>query len=145
MTRSRFCAVPLSEIPSATPSARDKALWKPVRAHLGIRAFGTNAYIATSDGQQLIEEHTEPAGSENLGTSGGHEELYLVVGGHAEFAIGGEAVDAPAGTLVFVRDPDVPRSAVARSAGTTVIAFGGAPGEAYAVSPWEQRELREHR
>jgi hypothetical protein len=39
----------------------------------------------------------------------------------------GEEFDAPAGTLVFVRDPSVHRHAVAVEAGTEVLAFGGDP------------------
>ena len=36
-------------------------------------------------------------------------------------------------------DPDLVRSAVAREAGTTLICFGGTPGEAFEVSPWERK------
>jgi hypothetical protein len=47
-------------------------------------------------------------------------------------------LEAPAGTFVYVRDPAVTRSAVARDRGTTVLAFGGTPGEAFSVSEWER-------
>jgi hypothetical protein len=65
----------------------------PVREHLGIHAFGINAYTPGEDGT-LINEHDE-AGS-------GQEELYIVLDGKATFEVDGEAVDAPPGTLVFV-------------------------------------------
>jgi hypothetical protein len=42
---------------------------------------------------------------------------------------------------VYVRDPDVRRGAVAREPGTVVFVAGGAPGEAYEVSPWEREEF----
>ncbi len=103
--------------------------WTPVRRHFGIRAFGINAYTATEAGQEVVEEHTE----DQLG----HEELYVVVVGHARFTLDGEEVDAPAGSLVFLRDPAVKRAAVAVEPGTTVLALGGKPGEAYVPSAWE--------
>ena len=103
--------------------------WTPVRRHFDIRAFGVNAYTATEAGQDVVEEHTEK--------SLGHQELYVVVTGHARFTLDGVEHEAPAGTLVFLRDPAVRRSAVAVEAPTTVLALGGKPGEAYTVSGWE--------
>jgi hypothetical protein len=103
--------------------------WRPIRRRLGIRAFGVNAYTAEKVGDWIVEEHTE----ESLR----HEELYLVVRGHATFTLGGDEVQAPAGTLVFVSDPDLKRKAVADEEGTTVLAVGGKPGEAYTPSAWE--------
>jgi len=67
-----------------------------------------------------------------------HEELYVVVDGHATFTVNGEEIDAPAGTLVFVSDPDARRGAVAKDAGTTVLVVGATPGKAFEVSPWEE-------
>lgn len=103
--------------------------WTPVRRHFGIGAFGVNAYTAREAGQDVVEEHTEEAL--------GHEELYVVVAGRATFTLDGEEVDAPAGTAVFLRDPEVRRHAVAREPDTTVLAVGGKPGEAYEPSAWE--------
>jgi hypothetical protein len=48
-------------------------------------------------------------------------------------------VKAPAGTFVYVPDPGSIRSAVANEAGTTILCLGGTPGEAFGVSPWEQK------
>jgi hypothetical protein len=103
-------------------------VWKPVRRELGVTAFGINAYTAAAAGDEVVEDHDE--------TSLGHEEIYLVVSGHAIFTVDGEEVDAPAGTLVFLDDPAQRRSAVARDAGTTVLAIGGVPGR-HEVSAWE--------
>jgi len=103
-------------------------VWKPVRRTLGITAFGINAYTAAAPGDDVVEDHTEEAL--------GHEEVYVVVSGHAVFTVDGEEVDAPAGTLVFLDDPAQRRAAVAREAGTTVLAVGGLPG-VHRISAWE--------
>jgi tetratricopeptide (TPR) repeat protein len=107
-------------------------LWRPIRRRLGIEAFGVNAYTCEAAGEEIVEAHDELGGG-----AGGHEELYVVLSGHAVFTLDGEEHDAPTGTLVFCKDPAVKRSAVARTAGTTVLAVGGARGEAYKVSAWE--------
>jgi tetratricopeptide (TPR) repeat protein len=105
---------------------------RPLRRPLGITAFGANAFSAGA-GERLIEEHTE-AGS---GGSGHHEELYVVLTGHATFTLDGEDVDAPAGTIVFCGDPETHRGAVAIADGTTALVIGGPPGAAGPISPWE--------
>ncbi len=102
--------------------------WLPVRRPLGVSAFGTNAYRADA-GEHLIEPHTEEGG--------GHEELYVVLAGHATFTVAGEQIDAPAGTVVFVAEPADHRQAVAVADGTLALAVGGAPGAAGPVSAWE--------
>jgi mannose-6-phosphate isomerase-like protein (cupin superfamily) len=102
--------------------------WHPVRAHLGIRAFGTNAYTAAKVGDDVVEPHTESP-------SFNHEELYFVARGRATFTLDGETVDAPAGTYVFVPDVATMRHAVATEPNTTVLSFGGPP--TFEPSPWE--------
>jgi tetratricopeptide (TPR) repeat protein len=104
----------------------------PIRVRFGIGAFGVNAYSSPEAGGRIIEEHDE------LGTGAGHhEELYVVLNGRARFILDGEERDAPAGTLVFVRDAAVRRGALAEEAGTTVLVVGGVPGQAFRPSPWE--------
>jgi tetratricopeptide (TPR) repeat protein len=98
-----------------------------VGRHFGIRSFGTSAYRSI-EGGQVVNEHDE-AGF-RIGLSG-QEELYVVVSGRATFTVNDEKVDAPAGSLVFVRDPAAKRGAVAEEPGTTVLAIGGKPGEAF--------------
>jgi hypothetical protein len=135
MAEAGYEALHISEIHDPDPVKRpgDPA-WHAVRIQFGIQAFGANAYVANEDGGLLIEEHTEV---DDSGTR--HEELYVVSTGHATFTVDGEEVEAPAGTLVYVRDPAVTRTAVARERGTTVFAFGGTPGEAFSVSEWERK------
>ena len=102
--------------------------WTPLRKHLGVTAFGINAYTATEAGQDVVEEHNE----ERLG----HEEIYVVVAGRATFVLDGDEVEVPAGSAVFLRDPKVKRYARAEEPGTTVLAVGGKPGS-HEVSAWE--------
>jgi quercetin dioxygenase-like cupin family protein len=103
--------------------------WSPIRRELGIQGFGVNAWTAAEPGAAVIPEHDE--------VPSGHEELYLVVAGRATFDVGGEEIDVPTGTVVFVRDPAVKRSAVAAEAGTIVLAVGARPGDAYRPRSWE--------
>jgi tetratricopeptide (TPR) repeat protein len=107
-------------------------LWRPVRHALDVESFGVNAYTQPDAGRELIEEHDETGGG-----AGKHQELYVVLAGRATFTVGGEEVDAPAGTLVFCDDPAERRSAVAAEAGTTVLAVGAPLGRPYEISPWE--------
>ena len=95
----------------------------PVREHLGIRAFGINAYAAGEDGT-LVNEHDE--------VGSGQEELYIVLDGKATFEVDGETIEALPGTLVFV-GPDSRRKATGDG---TVLAVGATPGEAYEALDW---------
>ena len=123
--------VRLDDIPTLASDPSEPE-WKPLRLHLGIESFGINAWQAREAGQLLIERHTETEDSETR-----HEELYVVTTGRATFEVDGNALDAPAGTLVYVPDPDSVRQAVAEEAGTTVVVVGGTPGEAFTPSAWE--------
>jgi hypothetical protein len=102
--------------------------WHPVRAHLGLRAFGCNAYSAAKVGDDVVEPHDEDPDL-------GHEELYFVARGRATFTLDGETFDAPAGTYVFVPDTATHRHAVAAEPDTTVLSFGGPP--TFTPSAWE--------
>jgi mannose-6-phosphate isomerase-like protein (cupin superfamily) len=115
----------------------DSLTWHPVRATLGIRAFGCNAYTASRVGDDVVEPHTEaPATAEERAKPElMHEELYFVATGRATFTIDGETHDAPAGTYVFIPDPDSHRHAVAAEEETTVLSFGGPP--TFKPSEWE--------
>ena len=102
--------------------------WHPVRARLGLRAFGCNAYSAAKVGDDVVEPHDEDSDL-------AHEELYFVARGHATFTLDGETFDAPAGTYVFVPDTATHRHAVAAEPDTTVLSFGGPP--TFTPSAWE--------
>ena len=109
-------------------AAGQEGTWIPVRKRFGVQAFGVNAWLPREDGT-IIPDHDE--------TPSGHEELYVVLTGRAAFTVAGEEIDAPAGTLVFVRDPDAKRSAVSKEDGTAVLAVGAKPGEAFEARSWE--------
>jgi hypothetical protein len=100
---------------------------RPVRHHFGITSFGVNAWTGSEAGDRIINEHDEA--DEN-------EELYLVHEGRARFELDGKQVDAPAGTFVFV-EPGVKRTAFAEEPGTTLLAIGGTPGQAYEPHGYE--------
>jgi mannose-6-phosphate isomerase-like protein (cupin superfamily) len=104
-------------------------LWRPVRRTLDVGAFGVNSYVAPNAGDDVVEEHTEKAY--------GHEEMYVVLAGRATFTLDDETLDAPAGTVVFIRDPSVKRHARAEERGTSVLAVGGPRDAAYEPSAWE--------
>jgi quercetin dioxygenase-like cupin family protein len=106
--------------------------WLRLRRDLGVGAFGVNAYRAAAGGR-VIEEHDETGPN-----AGRHEEVYVVLNGRARFTVGGEDVDAPAGTILVLPDPATRRGAMAEEDGTTVLVVGGAPGEPFRVSPWEE-------
>jgi mannose-6-phosphate isomerase-like protein (cupin superfamily) len=135
MSEAGYQVAHISEIPE--PEFEKEAGdpdWHPIRIHFGISSFGTNAYVGREPGQGIVTEHNE---TDESGTK--HEELYFVASGHATFTIEGEEIDAPAGTFVYVPDPDAMRSAVGRDADTAILCFGGTPGQAFTVSPWEQK------
>jgi tetratricopeptide (TPR) repeat protein len=102
--------------------------FRPIRLRFGITSFGVTAWTARAAGDRIINEHDE----EDVGD----EELFLVLRGRAVFELGGDRVDAPAGTLVFCPS-GVRRTAFAEEAGTAVLALDGTPGKAYEPRGWE--------
>ena len=129
-TRPSYLVTSLDDI-EEIPAVEGTMRWKPLRRTLGIGAFGVNAYAADT-GQQVVEDHDETGSG-----AGGHEELYVVMRGHARFTLDGDDVEAPAGTLVFAKDPAVRRGARATQDGTLVLAVGSDPVAPYTVPPWE--------
>jgi tetratricopeptide (TPR) repeat protein len=110
----------------------DGFVWRPVRRHFGIRAFGTNAYTPGATGR-IVEEHTENRFE--------HEELYLVLRGRVRFTVDGDDHELGPGQLVHVRDPSLRRGAVALTDDAAVLAVGGKPGQPHEVSSWEYEFL----
>jgi hypothetical protein len=119
----------VARIDEIAPIEDGRVPMRPVRHHLGITAFGVNAFTAANAGDRVINEHAEDQPDDP-------EELYVVVSGHARFEVGDETIDAPQGTMVFV-PPGPRRTALAEADGTTVLAIGGTPGQAYVPSGWE--------
>lgn len=103
--------------------------WAPIRHHFDIRSFGINAWRG-ANGDEVIKRHDH--------SEDGQPELYIVLDGHAEFTIGGDAVDAPAGTLVYCPDASAERVAFAKKDGTVVLSLGAAAeGTAFVPSGWD--------
>lgn len=124
----------LEPAPLIAPGATDDGRQRfDVRRRFGITSFGTNAYRAPSE-VDVIREHDETL----LGEAG-QEELYIVLNGAATFEIDGDAVDAPAGSLVLVQ-PTAKRRAISKQDGTTILVVGATPGEAYEPAPEEAGE-----
>jgi tetratricopeptide (TPR) repeat protein len=115
------------------PQSGGQGVWATVRSHFDIQSFGVNAWGADEPGGQVIGEHDEASSN-----GARHEELYVVLSGRATFTVDGETVDGTPGTLVFVRDPEVKRQAVAAEPGTRVLALGARRGEVFTPSQWER-------
>ena len=125
---STYSAAHLDEI-----AAEQWPYWAPIRHHFGIQSFGINGWRGT-DGDEVIKRHHE--------SESGASELYVVMSGRATFDVGGEEIDAPAGTLVFVRDATVERAAFAKEEGTVVLSIGAAAdGQAYEPAGWDTSYL----
>jgi len=106
-----------------------------LRKDLDVGAFGVNAVFQRKAGETLVGQHHEagPGGDR-------HEELYVVVQGSATFTVDGEDVEAPQGTAIFVRDPELMRGAVATADDTIVLAVGGPRDHAYRITPAASQE-----
>ncbi len=123
----------LSEVAPGNPNINDGA-FHLIRRHFDVRAFGVNA-AAGNAGDEMIEQHHEADDEEN--ETNGHQELFAVMTGRALFTVAGEEIDAPAGTIVFVRDPALLRGARATADATTIFMVGGPAGAPYTISRWE--------
>jgi tetratricopeptide (TPR) repeat protein len=123
-----YSIVSLSEL--ELPQLPGGARWAGVRRHFGIQSFGVNAWTGEQPGDDVIGEHDEGRD--------GQEELYVVESGLATFTVDGETISAPAGTIVFVRDPEAKRHAVADEPGTRILAIGAKRGEVFTPSTWER-------
>ena len=121
---STYSVAPLDEIPVLGDGGIP---CRPVRHHFSIVSFGLNAWTGAAAGDRILYEHDEANDA---------EELYLVHTGRATFELDGARVDAPAGTFVFA-PPGVKRTAFAEEAGTTILAIGARPGEAWQPDGWE--------
>ncbi len=109
--------------------------WKPVRRFFDVASFGTNLSRATYAGDVLTHDHDE--------TEANHEELFLIVSGHATYRVDGEEIDAPAGSFLWVPDPATVRGVVAKEPGTVMFVVGAEVGAAFEPSGWDTEPLPE--
>jgi hypothetical protein len=95
------------------------------RAELGVTAFGFQVI-------QLPPDYTDYP--EHDHAESGQEEVFLAIGGSGWMDIEGERVDLD--NEMFVRvAPEPKRKVYAGTDGLRMLVIGGAPGEAYKVSP----------
>ena len=134
--RTAYTTAHIDDLPVEIDDERPTTEWKPVRRFFGIGSFGTNLARATQPGDVLTYDHTEVVAA---GTR--HEELFLIVSGHATYRVDGKEIDAPAGTFLYVPDPATVRGAVAREAGTTMLVVGAEPGAVFTPSEWDTEPL----
>jgi tetratricopeptide (TPR) repeat protein len=126
-TQTAYGVVSLGE---RLAEAEDDRGYVRLREDLDVGAFGVSAIYQRKAGDTIVGEHDEAGPGHDQ-----HEELYAVVQGAAIFTVDGDEVDAPQGTVLFVRDPEAKRKAVATADDTIVLAVGGRHGEAYRLSP----------
>ena len=115
----------LPVVPTDDPNDFD---WYPVQHHLGIGAFGINAF-GGDVGTVLVAEHDERESAQ--------EELYVVVEGCVDFVLDGETKRVIGTTFVAVPDPAVTRSATAVENGTLLLAIG-APTDSGFATTWNE-------
>jgi hypothetical protein len=98
------------------------------RAELGVTAFGFQVI-------QLPPDYTDYP--EHDHAESGQEEVFLAIGGSGWMDIDGERVDLD--NEMFVRvAPEPKRKVYAGADGLRMLVIGGAPGEAYKVSPMSE-------
>jgi hypothetical protein len=124
----RLDEIPL--VPTDDPGDFD---WYPLQHHLGLSAFGLNAFRGDV-GAPLVAEHDE--------RGSGQEEVYVVVAGSARFTLAGESFEAAAISVVAITDPAVTRAAVATVAETIVLAVG-APAASGFSSTWNEANFEQ--
>ena len=134
--RATFRTAHIDDLPFEIDDDYPTTEWKPLRRFFGIGSFGTNLARATKPGDVLTHDHSEIVDG---GTR--HEELFLIVSGHATYRVDGEELDAPAGTFLYVPDPATVRGVVAREAGTVMLVVGGEPGAVFKPSEWDTEPL----
>jgi tetratricopeptide (TPR) repeat protein len=133
-TTEIFAAVSIGDALAARRAEQEEPqdrTYVQLRRDLDIAAFGVGA-VSADAGKDVVVERTAAGYGHDR-----HEELFVVLNGHATFKLDGDETDAPSGTAIFVRDPEVTRSAVAREDGTTVLVVGGRRGEAWRPTPGE--------
>jgi quercetin dioxygenase-like cupin family protein len=118
----------LPDVPvTAIPAGR----WQPLNKRLGIRAFGISA-VVIDPGEDIDIEHDE--------ADCGHQEVYVVVSGRAEFRLGDERVEAGPGDVVAVPDPAETRDYRALEPATRIVCLGAAPVTDHPYGEWIEKD-----
>ena len=119
--------MPLIDLTTHPVKATEYGRWQQLNAPLGVEAFGINA-IVCDPGEDFDIAHDE--------SDTGHQEVYVVVAGRAEFTIGDERIEAGPGTVVSAVDPAATRSYRALAAGTRIVCLGAPVGAGVGYGEW---------
>jgi mannose-6-phosphate isomerase-like protein (cupin superfamily) len=119
--------MPLVDLTEHPVKPTEYGRWQRLNAALGVDAFGLNA-IVCEPGEQFDIAHDE--------ADTGHQEVYVVVSGNAEFTIGDQRIEAGAGTVISAPDPAVTRSYRALAPDTRIVCIGAAPSGASGFGDW---------
>ena len=106
--------------------------WAPIRHQFDIHAFGVDAWRG-ANGDEVIKHHQEGAG--------GHEELYLVLSGHASFDDRRRQDRRADRDIRLRRDPEAERIAFATQDGTVSSRSAAGPTASSSSSEWETESL----
>ncbi len=107
--------------PYAGPHALPGIRFRPVRAALGVSAWGMNV-LEIDAGCEAYPEHEH--------TKDGQEEVYYVIRGSGSLVAGPERIPLTEGSFVRVA-PSVMRKILPGPDGIVVLAIGGTPGKAF--------------
>jgi quercetin dioxygenase-like cupin family protein len=128
VSEGRYWVKRLDELPLVPTDDPNDFDWYPVQHHLGLGAFGVNAFGGDA-GTVLVAEHDE--------RTSGQEELYVVVEGSVRFTLDGEERAACSPCFVAIPEPTVTRSAVALEDGTLLLAVGAPRGSGFTTT-WNE-------
>ena len=126
--------VALDEIPRAADPCDPSLDWRPVRDHLGISAFGVNAFLGAQPGDRVVElprRGRRPATRSSTSSSAARR---------ASSSTATSTTCRPAASCSS--RPGSTREAFATEPDTAVLVVGAEAGEPFAPSEWEQRQLR---
>jgi mannose-6-phosphate isomerase-like protein (cupin superfamily) len=99
-------------------------VFRRARASLGVTSFGMQILEIPPNGGDFYPNHDHQHDSQ--------EEVYVVLGGAADFDIEGEPVHVERETAIRIA-PDTKRKIKAGSEGVKILVLGAIPGGAYAA------------
>jgi quercetin dioxygenase-like cupin family protein len=133
MAGGRYWVKRLDELPLVPTDNPSDFDWYPIQHHLGVGAFGVNAFGGDA-GTVLVAEHDERESDQ--------EELYVVLEGTVNFTLDEQSRRVFGVSFVAVPDPAVTRSAVAAEDGTLLLAIGAPRGSGFETT-WNERNFGE--
>jgi uncharacterized cupin superfamily protein len=119
--------MPIVDLTEHPAKPTEYGRWQRLNDAMGVNAFGLNA-IVCEPGEQFDIAHDE--------ADTGHQEVYVVVSGRAEFTIGDQRIEAGPGTVVSAPDPAATRSYRALAPDTRIVCVGAAPAGASGFGEW---------